>query len=104
MGIIVKGNVGPIGGPGLGLPLVDDPVMAKFKDDSGNVNGMTIDQKIDLLGNTFRGLWRSVIMWEDSDRKEPRWTVTFQHKDEFVETDGFMNAHEALDSAIAILK
>ncbi len=64
---------------------------------------MEIDEKIETLGESFRGLWKSCEMFESGDDDEDfkdKWYVTFIYKCHYVETPAYDTAHEALDFAI----
>lgn len=62
---------------------------------------MNIEDKIEKIGKSFRGLWRSYeLQWGMDDRVEDKWSVTFIYKDQCVETPLFEGAHGCLDFAI----
>jgi hypothetical protein len=57
--------------------------------------------KIDALGDSFRGLWKSYIYQNESDPWPiGKWTVTFIFRGQYVETPNMDSPDEALDFAI----
>ena len=56
---------------------------------------------IEKLGESFRGLWKSYIYQAESDPwPEGKWTVTFIHKGQYVETPNMDTPEEALEFAV----
>lgn len=72
-----------------------------------------IDEKIKLLGDSFRGLWqikeptpmtRRAIMLGSCHRKfKTRWYVTFKYNGDYLETESKDTREKALDYAIDFL-
>jgi hypothetical protein len=60
----------------------------------------TLDRKIAMLGDRFRGLWATRRFAEDPDKIEMRWMMTVFYKGDFVESPDFATSNEALDWAI----
>ncbi len=63
---------------------------------------MNIEEKINLIGNNFRGLWLSREL-VNGKIELPIWSVTFLYQEEIVETSACETSHEALDIAIRYL-
>lgn len=69
---------------------------------------MTVEEKIGMLGDAFRGLWKSYELQSDAEWKyyehtkqvKQMWCLTFLYKDMMVETPLFDRIHEPLDFAI----
>lgn len=64
---------------------------------------MTVDEKLKILGDNFRGLWRSKLVKEEGIIEEG-WSVTFLYNGDLVETDYFETPEEALNKTIKILE
>jgi threonyl-tRNA synthetase len=64
---------------------------------------MIVGEKINLLGNKFRGLWRSKLV-KGGKIVEEGWAVTFDFQGDIVETDYLKTPEQALDIAIETLK
>jgi len=62
----------------------------------------TIDSKLERLGSSYRGLWRSVTI--DGKEKEEGWSCTIELNEKMVETPYFKNPRDALDKALEILE
>lgn len=60
----------------------------------------TIEEKIDRIGDAFRGLWRSKEIDIDGKIKRYGWSVTFVYDGEMVETPYRCTPQNALDYAI----
>ncbi len=62
-----------------------------------------IDNKIKMLHDSFRGLWKSCELFESENDDEDfadKWYVNFIYKGHYVETPAYDTADEALDFAI----
>jgi hypothetical protein len=66
------------------------------------MNTMTIEDKIRILGTSFRGLWKSYILDEAGNLPTGKWTVTYIFRGQYIETPNLDSHHEALNFAIAI--
>ncbi len=70
---------------------------------------MNIDEKIILLGDSFRGLWQVRELTSKAKRRlgfkefVTQWYVTFKVDDDFLETEPQDTIEEALDYAIEFL-
>ena len=75
---------------------------------------MLIEGKIELLGEAFRGLWKSYELQSEDEwanyELQPdtvitnaKWCLTFIFKGKYVETPLFDDIHEPLDFAIGKL-
>jgi hypothetical protein len=63
---------------------------------------MNINNLINQLGESFRGLWTSTL-WFDSHgnvQKKKEWSVTYTHNGDFLETKGCETPEKALQFAI----
>lgn len=59
-----------------------------------------IDDLIECLGDSFRGLWKSRPLNPDGSIGFDRWTVTFIFEGHYVETPDFSEAVDALQWAV----
>ena len=55
-----------------------------------------MEEYISLLGDAFRGLWKSRMVDEDGELGFDRWTVTFIYRGHYVETPDFSLPLDAL--------
>lgn len=62
---------------------------------------LIIDAMINELGNSFRGLWRSMEIKLDGTITA-KWSVTFVYKNEYVESPYFSTTYHALEYAIGM--
>jgi len=67
---------------------------------------MNLSELIDNLGNSFRGLWTSVIFFDSNGgiTKKKEWSVTYLFNSDMCETPGFDIPEQALEYAIQIKK
>lgn len=63
---------------------------------------MNIDEKIILLGDSFRGLWRNCYQFNEEGKLMygKGWFLTFIYNEQYVETPECATANKALDFAI----
>lgn len=66
----------------------------------------SIEELLDFLGDRFRGLWTSVILFDSHGgvTREKEWTVTYELYGDFVETPGYDTPIEALQFAAKMIK
>jgi hypothetical protein len=59
---------------------------------------------IDMLGKSFRGLWKSIIVWDSFGviTRNQEWTVTYIFEEDYVETPSFKCPENALLFAIGM--
>jgi hypothetical protein len=65
---------------------------------------LTIQEGIERLGDSFRGLWKSRTICENGDLGFDRWTVTFIYRGHYVETPDFCLPDHALEWAVEKLR
>lgn len=63
---------------------------------------MRIEELITLLGESFRGLWTSLIVYDSFGgvTKKQEWSVTYVFRGDYIETPGFQTPREALEFAL----
>lgn len=63
---------------------------------------MTIEQFLEKLGGSFRGLWTSYVMYDSFGGivKSQEWSVTIALNGDFVETPGYKTPKEAFKKAL----
>ena len=61
---------------------------------------MNVEEKINKIGESFRGLWRTCEIGPDNDITETKWSVTFEYKGKMVETPYCHILENALDYVI----
>ncbi len=58
---------------------------------------ITIDEKIEKLGEAFRGLWKTCELQIDGKTSIVKWSVTFVYDGKYVESEYCDSPHKAFD-------
>jgi len=63
---------------------------------------VSIEELINKLNGSFRGLWTGVVVYDSFGGivKKQEWSVTFVYDGDYLETPGFATPQQALEYAI----